>query len=71
MARRFVNQGKSVRVFKIGPDYLDPTILELASRQRVYNLDLWDDGGIALPRPAGQSGSHKRHYPGGEPDGVV
>ena len=41
MARRFVNQGKTVRVFKIGPDYLDPTILELASRQRVYNLDLW------------------------------
>ncbi len=41
MARRFVNQGKSVRVIKIGPDYLDPTILALASRQSVYNLDLW------------------------------
>ncbi len=41
MARRFVNQGKSVRVIKIGPDYLDPTILELASRQSVCNLDLW------------------------------
>ncbi len=41
MARRFVNQGKSVRVIKTGPDYLDPTILERASRQSVYNLDLW------------------------------
>ena len=41
MARRFVNQGKSVRVIKTGPDYLDPTILELASRQSVCNLDLW------------------------------
>ena len=41
MARRFVNQGKSVRVIKTGPDYLDPTILEQASRQSVCNLDLW------------------------------
>ncbi len=41
MARRFINQGKSVRVIKVGPDYLDPTILALASRQSVYNLDLW------------------------------
>jgi len=41
MARRFVNQGKSVRVIKTGPDYLDPTILEVASGQNVYNLDLW------------------------------
>ncbi len=41
LARRFVNRGQSVRVIKIGPDYLDPTILELASRQNVYNLDWW------------------------------
>ncbi len=41
LARHFHNQGKRVQVFKIGPDYLDPTILECASGQAVYNLDLW------------------------------
>ena len=41
LARHFKNQGKKVQVFKIGPDYLDPMILELASGQTVYNLDLW------------------------------
>jgi len=41
LARRYVNRGKSVQVFKIGPDYIDPTILECASNNTVYNLDLW------------------------------
>ena len=41
LARRFCNQGKKVAIFKIGPDYLDPTILEVASGQPVFNLDLW------------------------------
>jgi len=41
LARRYVNQGKRVQVFKIGPDYMDPTILECASKNTVYNLDLW------------------------------
>ncbi|MDB2705464.1 cobyrinate a,c-diamide synthase [Pseudomonadota bacterium] len=34
-------QGKQVRVFKIGPDFLDPMILEQASSHPVYQLDLW------------------------------
>ena len=41
LARKLTLEGKSVRVFKVGPDYLDPTILECASGQAVYNLDLW------------------------------
>ncbi|MFX8933900.1 cobyrinic acid a,c-diamide synthase, partial [Acinetobacter baumannii] len=34
-------QGRRVRVFKVGPDYLDPKILEYASGNPVYQLDLW------------------------------
>lgn len=41
IARCHVNQGRKVRVFKIGPDFLDPMILEHASGQPVYQLDLW------------------------------
>ena len=41
LARYFRDQGKQVQVFKVGPDYLDPTILECASGQVVYNLDMW------------------------------
>lgn len=41
LARLYCQQGKRVQVFKLGPDYLDPTILEQASGQQVYNLDVW------------------------------
>lgn len=41
LARQLRNQGKQVQVFKLGPDYLDPTIHEKASGQPVYNIDLW------------------------------
>ncbi len=34
-------QGRRVRVFKTGPDFLDPMILERASGHPVYQLDLW------------------------------
>ncbi|GAA3919249.1 cobyrinate a,c-diamide synthase [Litoribacillus peritrichatus] len=44
LARLFRNQGKQVRVFKIGPDFLDPMILEQASGQPVYQLDLFMGG---------------------------
>lgn len=44
MARLFSRQGKHVRVFKTGPDYLDPQILEQASGQPVEPLDLWMTG---------------------------
>lgn len=41
LARYHRNQGRTVRVFKTGPDFLDPMILERASGQPVYQLDLW------------------------------
>lgn len=44
LARYHVSQGRKVRVFKAGPDFLDPMILERASGQRVYQLDLWMAG---------------------------
>lgn len=44
LVRRYRNQGRHVRVFKVGPDFLDPMILELASGNPVYQLDLWMGG---------------------------
>ena len=41
LARYHRNQGRTVRVFKVGPDFLDPMILARASGQPVYQLDLW------------------------------
>ncbi|QLF94999.1 cobyrinate a,c-diamide synthase [Pseudomonas sp. ABC1] len=41
LARAYRNSGLRVRVFKCGPDFLDPTILAHASGQPVYQLDLW------------------------------
>ena len=37
-------RGRRVRVFKTGPDFLDPMILQRASGQPVYQLDLWMGG---------------------------
>ncbi len=44
LARLYHEQGKRVRVFKTGPDFLDPMILEQASGLPVYQLDLWMGG---------------------------
>lgn len=41
LARLHTRQGRRVRVFKCGPDFLDPMILQRASGQPVYQLDLW------------------------------
>ena len=41
LARKLANQGLRVRVFKAGPDFLDPMLLQRASGAPVYNLDLW------------------------------
>lgn len=44
LARHFRQRGLDVRVFKTGPDYLDPMILQQASGNPVYQLDLWMGG---------------------------
>ncbi|WP_093503541.1 MULTISPECIES: cobyrinate a,c-diamide synthase [Pseudomonadaceae] len=41
LARLHTREGKRVRVFKCGPDFLDPMILSRASGNPVYQLDLW------------------------------
>jgi cobyrinic acid a,c-diamide synthase len=41
IARHHRNLGRNVRVFKTGPDYLDPLVLEHASGHPVTQLDLW------------------------------
>ena len=41
IARYHKNSGLDVRVFKTGPDYLDPLILAQASGKPVTQLDLW------------------------------
>lgn len=44
LARCLRRAGKQVHVFKTGPDYLDPQILEQASGNPVKPLDLWMAG---------------------------
>lgn len=44
LARMLKRQGKIVRVFKTGPDFLDPQILAQASGEHVEQLDLWMAG---------------------------
>ncbi|WP_150305267.1 cobyrinate a,c-diamide synthase [Pseudomonas saliphila] len=41
LARLHARQGRKVQVFKCGPDFLDPMILQRASGRPVYQLDLW------------------------------
>ena len=41
LARAHVSAGRRVRVFKCGPDFLDPMVLEVASGAPVFQLDLW------------------------------
>lgn len=58
LARYHRNQGRTVRVFKTGPDFLDPMVLEQASGHPVYQLDLWlvgEDGCRQLLAEAAES----------------
>ncbi|WP_284399388.1 cobyrinate a,c-diamide synthase [Dyella lipolytica] len=41
LARWHTRQGRRVRVFKTGPDFLDPMMLERAASTPAYQLDLW------------------------------
>ena len=44
LARLHARQGRRVRVFKCGPDFLDPFWHQLASGHPVYQIDLWMTG---------------------------
>lgn len=56
LARLHTRAGRRVRVFKTGPDFLDPSILAAASGAAVHNIDLWmtgmDDARARLARAA-------------------
>lgn len=41
LARKLVRAGRRVRVFKCGPDFIDPMVLGRASGAPVESLDLW------------------------------
>ena len=41
LARKLQQQGQMVRVFKTGPDFIDPQLLERACGTEVDTLDLW------------------------------
>jgi cobyrinic acid a,c-diamide synthase len=41
LARKFKREGQRVRVFKCGPDFIDPMLLERACGEKVHTLDLW------------------------------
>ncbi len=57
LARLHRRAGRQVRVFKCGPDFLDPQILAAASGAPVQSLDLWmcgqEDGAARLYEAAG------------------
>ena len=44
LARLYTRKGLKVRVFKCGPDFLDPHWHQLASGAPVHQLDLWMTG---------------------------
>jgi len=59
LARWHARQGRRVRVFKTGPDFLDPMVLERAAGTPACQLDLWmcgeDDVRARLYEAAGEA----------------
>lgn len=50
LARKLIKLGQRVRIFKTGPDFIDPMMLERACGAPVQSLDLWMVG-----KPASQA----------------
>lgn len=55
LARSLVRAGQRVRVFKCGPDFIDPMLLECACGTPVYTLDLWMVGAEECRRRLGEA----------------
>jgi cobyrinic acid a,c-diamide synthase len=58
LARLHRQRGRTVRVFKTGPDFLDPMILERASGMPVQSLDLWMVGEQGCRRLLAEAAEH-------------
>ena len=65
LARLHTRLGRRVRVFKCGPDFLDPQIHAIASGAPCYNLDLWmcgeDDARRRLAEAAADADLKQRY----------
>ena len=55
LARRCAREGRSVRVLKIGPDFIDPAVLARACSSPVYTLDPWMAGELECEHQLGQA----------------
>ena len=58
LARRLTRHGQRVRVFKTGPDFLDPLTLARASGATVDTLDLWMVGEDECRRRLADAAEH-------------
>jgi cobyrinic acid a,c-diamide synthase len=58
LARLHARQGRHVRAFKCGPDFLDPYWLTLASGAPVHQLDLWMTGAADCAQRMQEAAQH-------------